>query len=132
LSEYYQKPVTIHFIPGNHDVWRIQAVSAPKGAVVTRLEVNGSVFDNQYLQYNDGKPFVLVRHGHEYDHSNFSVDLRTWPEIPISSTSPTMINRSWVILLPLKLPRNCHFFLGSIMGMNRSLQWTICYTLQPA
>lgn len=84
LSAFYQKPVTLHFIPGNHD----RLVNASQ-AVRTRvqsllgLETNGAVFENQYLQYNDGKPFVLVRHGHEYDHSNFSVDLRTWPEIPV-------------------------------------------------
>ena len=84
LSEYYQKPVTIHFIPGNHDrLANSSQLVRQRVQSLLGLEVNGSVFDNQYLQYNDGKPFVLVRHGHEYDHSNFSVDLRTWPEIPI-------------------------------------------------
>ncbi len=84
LSDFYQKPVTVHFVPGNHD--RLTNSSQAVRERVQKLlglGTDGAVFENQYFHYNEGKPFVLVRHGHEYDHSNFSVDLRTWPEIPV-------------------------------------------------
>ena len=84
LSEYYQKPVTIHFVPGNHDrlANSSQAVRE-RVQTLLGLEADGSFFANQHIHYGDGEPLVLVRHGHEYDTSNFSADLRTWPEIPI-------------------------------------------------
>ncbi len=84
LSAFYQKPVTVHFVPGNHDrlANSSQAVRQ-KIQEMLGLVVDGKVFTNQYIHNNDGLPLVLVRHGHEYDHTNFSVDLRTWPEIPL-------------------------------------------------
>jgi len=84
LSAFYQKPVKIHFVPGNHDrlANSSQAVRE-RVQELLGLETDGAYFANQYIHYNDGQPLVLVRHGHEYDHSNFSADLRTWPEIPI-------------------------------------------------
>ncbi len=84
LGDFYQKPVTIHFIPGNHDrlANSSQAVRE-RVSELLGLESGGTIFANQYLYSNNGEPLVLVRHGHEYDHSNFSVDLRTWTDIPV-------------------------------------------------
>ena len=89
LSDFYQKPVNIHFVPGNHDrlANSSQAVRNRVQSILG-LETSGSFFENQYLHYSDDKPLILVRHGHEYDHSNFSVDLRTWPEIPLYIDKP--------------------------------------------
>lgn len=84
LSDFYQKPVNIHFMPGNHDRLANSSLAVRERVQqLLGLEVNGETFDNQYIHLNDGQPLVLVRHGHEYDRSNFSADLRTWPEIPI-------------------------------------------------
>ena len=83
LDAFYQKPVRVHFVPGNHD--RLANASP---AIRTRiqelvgLKADATVFDNQYLYYDNGDPLVLVRHGHEYDRQNFSLDFRAWPEIP--------------------------------------------------
>lgn len=83
LSEYYQLPVQVHYIPGNHD--RLANASLAVRARIQELlglEAKGAHFENQYIHYSAGEPMALVRHGHEYDKSNFSADLNTWLEIP--------------------------------------------------
>lgn len=90
LSSFLQKPVQIHFVPGNHD--RLTNTSPRirnRVQELLGLQVDQKYFDNQYIHYNNGTPLVLVRHGHEYDKSNFSADLHTWSEIP------TFIDKSY-------------------------------------
>lgn len=74
-------PVRLHYIPGNHDRLA-NATPAIRRRVRTLLGLPGS-----------GAPFprvlalarerAVVRHGHEYDHYNFSVDQRQTAEIPL-------------------------------------------------
>jgi UDP-2,3-diacylglucosamine pyrophosphatase LpxH len=64
--------VTLHFIPGNHD--RL-ANATPEIRSKVRSLLGLSDGDTTFphvLQFRD--PDVLVRHGHEYDRYNFSVD----------------------------------------------------------
>ncbi|MEL7626062.1 MAG: metallophosphoesterase [Anaerolineaceae bacterium] len=90
LSALYQKPVNIHFVPGNHDrLTNASQAVRQRVQSLLGLEPDSSVFANQHVYFDDGDPLVLVRHGHEYDHANFSADLRTWPKIP------TVIDKSY-------------------------------------
>jgi len=83
LSEYYQKPVNIHFIPGNHDrLANSSHAIRMKVRELLGLEAETDFFANQYIHHDNENPLVLVRHGHEYDKSNFSVDVNSWLEIP--------------------------------------------------
>lgn len=64
--------VTLHYIPGNHD--RLANATPDIRKEVRRLlglNEGAAVFP-RVLQFED--PHVLVRHGHEYDRYNFSVD----------------------------------------------------------
>jgi UDP-2,3-diacylglucosamine pyrophosphatase LpxH len=83
LSDYFQLPVYIHFVPGNHDRLANSSPNIRKSVQeLLSLEPNGDLFQNQHVYYENGDPLALIRHGHEYDKSNFSADLRTWDEIP--------------------------------------------------
>jgi hypothetical protein len=46
------------------------------------LPFNDVPFQNQVVVYSQGEPFVLVRHGHEYDPSNFGLNLKEVQSIP--------------------------------------------------
>lgn len=83
LDDYYQIPVNIHFVPGNHDRLANSSLAVRNRIQeLLGLEIRDAFFDNQYIHFENGSPLALVRHGHEYDNSNFSADLRTWVEIP--------------------------------------------------
>ena len=74
-------PVELHYIPGNHDrlanatpaIRRTvrQFLGLPAGAAPFR---HALVFDEER---------TLIRHGHEYDHFNFSQDLRGVEQLPL-------------------------------------------------
>jgi UDP-2,3-diacylglucosamine pyrophosphatase LpxH len=67
--------VTLHYLPGNHD--RLANSTSNIRNEVRRLlglEDGGTPFPNVLLFDHPGDPQVLVRHGHEYDRYNFSVD----------------------------------------------------------
>ncbi|MDD2521272.1 MAG: metallophosphoesterase [Anaerolineaceae bacterium] len=84
LSEFFQKPVYIHFVPGNHDRLANASETIRKRVQgLLGLEPDGKVFANQHLYFDNGEPLALVRHGHEYDKANFSADLSTWSKIPM-------------------------------------------------
>jgi UDP-2,3-diacylglucosamine pyrophosphatase LpxH len=90
LEDLFGMPVKIHYIPGNHD--RL-ANTTPKIRNKIReffgIEESDDYFSNQYLHYRDGEARILIRHGHEYDQSNFGTNLSLWPEIP------TVIDKSY-------------------------------------
>src|SRR5579872_1791858 len=68
------------FFPGNHD--RLSnATPAIRKRVLELLGLKGSAEFPHYFLAND--PAVLIRHGHEYDHKNFAVDLEKSESIPL-------------------------------------------------
>lgn len=84
LKELFNLPVNIHYFPGNHD--RLANATEKirnKVRAFFGIEESKEVFPNQYLHYRDGEVRVLIRHGHEYDHTNFGANLAMWPEIPM-------------------------------------------------
>ncbi len=84
LDQHFDVPVKLHYLPGNHD----RLVNATPGIrrYVRRMLGLGdddSAFDHQFvLPDADGKPFCIVRHGHEYDPMNFGMNLRQLKTIP--------------------------------------------------
>ena len=74
-------PVELHYIPGNHD--RLANASPAIRQAVRRvlgLADHGAAFPN-VLAFDEER--ALVRHGHEYDYANFSVNLHHEETIPI-------------------------------------------------
>ncbi len=84
LSNLFSVPVNIHYIPGNHDRL-LNATQKIRNKVRSffGIEESEDYFSNSYLHYQDGDVCVLVRHGHEYDRTNFGANLALWPEIPL-------------------------------------------------
>lgn len=83
LSRTLQRPVRIHFIPGNHD----RLLNASKRLRNrTRgflgMEPSDLPFEHQYEHRTNRDTRMLVRHGHEYDSANFGVNVNNWLEIP--------------------------------------------------
>lgn len=74
-------PVELHYIPGNHD--RLANASPLIRQAIRQalgLPDHGAVFPN-VLALDEER--ALVRHGHEYDYTNFSVDMRREDSYPI-------------------------------------------------
>lgn len=74
-------PTELHFIPGNHD--RLANASPDIRHAVRQalgLSDHGAAFPNA-LAFDEER--ALVRHGHEYDNANFSVDLGKEESYPI-------------------------------------------------
>ena len=84
IQDYFDMPVKIHLILGNHD----RLVNAtPKIRLEVRamfgLEGGEVLFDHHLLlKDRQAKPFCLVRHGHEYDRTNFAIDVLERDSIP--------------------------------------------------
>lgn len=84
IDNYFEMGVKLHLILGNHD--RL-ANATPKIRALVRdmfgLEGGDALF-NHHLILDDqlGKPFCLIRHGHEYDRTNFSIDVLEHDAIP--------------------------------------------------
>lgn len=84
LPVYFEMPVKLYLILGNHD--RL-ANATPRIRERVRgmfgLDGGDALF-NQHLLIDDqlGKPFCLIRHGHEYDRTNFSIDVKSENAIP--------------------------------------------------
>ena len=76
--------IQLHYLVGNHDRL-LNATPELRQKARELLGVGGDdlLLDHQYI-YRDGaeKPFCLVRHGHEYDPMNFSVDTHALEVIP--------------------------------------------------
>ncbi len=84
LEERFDVDVRLHYLVGNHDRL-LNATPELRRKARALLGVGGGdlPLDHQFI-YRDGKEksFCLVRHGHEYDPMNFSVDTHALDVIP--------------------------------------------------
>ena len=80
-EQTFPVPVELHYIPGNHDRLA-NATPAIRQAVrqTLGLHEHGALFPN-VLSFEPEQ--ALVRHGHEFDYTNFSVDHRDTKEFPL-------------------------------------------------
>ncbi len=84
IRQYFDIEVELHLILGNHDRL-VNATPNTRKRVRELIGIKGQVgrIDNYHVFNNDrGEPFCLVRHGHEYDPTNFSVNVRKMDVIP--------------------------------------------------
>jgi len=83
LETILQRPVSFHYLPGNHDrLANATPLIRHQVQNLLGLPFNDAPFQNQVVVYSQGEPFVLVRHGHEYDPSNFGLNLKEEQSIP--------------------------------------------------
>jgi UDP-2,3-diacylglucosamine pyrophosphatase LpxH len=84
IHQHFNVPVDLYLILGNHD----RLVNATPKIRSTVREMFGlpggdALFKHQLVLKDQlGKPFCLVRHGHEYDRTNFSRDVLAFASIP--------------------------------------------------
>ena len=84
LQGHFDMPIKLHLILGNHDRLA-NATPAIRKVVRELFGLTGgeALFDHHLiLQDHLGKPFCLVRHGHEYDRTNFAIDVLEQESIP--------------------------------------------------
>ncbi|MFN2189933.1 MAG: hypothetical protein ACK2T3_14310 [Candidatus Promineifilaceae bacterium] len=80
-SQEFPVPVTIHFIPGNHDrLANATPVIRREVRKALGMEASDAPFPHVLTFPEAG---AIVRHGHEYDRHNFSIDLTGQEEIPL-------------------------------------------------
>jgi UDP-2,3-diacylglucosamine pyrophosphatase LpxH len=83
LSTTLQRPVNMHYLPGNHDrLANATPLIRHQVQQLLGLPINNAPFPNQFIAYSQGEPFVLVRHGHEYDPGNFGLNVKDMERIP--------------------------------------------------
>jgi len=88
LENRFDKPLKIHYIPGNHDrLLNSSSKIREKVSKLLNVKSDEDTFPNYYIHKSEGKPFALIRHGHEYDPVNFSLDLSKVSEIPLEIDS---------------------------------------------
>ena len=83
LSRIFGKPVSLHYLTGNHDrLCNATARIRRRLRSYLGMEDSDLAFPNQYIHIVNGSAMVLVRHGHEYDPSNFGMNVSILPVIP--------------------------------------------------
>ena len=86
IQNNFDAYVKLHLILGNHDRL-LNATPSIRTRVreLLGLEPSATIFPS-HLIFDDwlGKPFCLVRHGHEYDPTNFALNIQKLNEIPTS------------------------------------------------
>ncbi len=92
-------PVELHYVLGNHDRLA-NATPAIRQTIRQHLGLSehGALFPN-VMSFESEQ--ALIRHGHEYDYTNFSVDHRDTQEFPIHLPSDQYQNPSlgdWVTI----------------------------------
>lgn len=84
IHNYFEMDVELHLLLGNHDRL-VNATPNTRAALRNMFGFEGGDrLIDQYLIIKDhwGNPFCLVRHGHEYDPTNFSINVRKMETIP--------------------------------------------------
>jgi len=84
IQDHFEMQIDVHYLLGNHD----RLVNATPNIcrhvrTLFGLPVEDSTFSYQFiLRDHAGQPFCLVRHGHEYDPINFSVNTQELGTLP--------------------------------------------------
>ncbi len=84
IQDQFDVAIDVHYLLGNHDRL-VNATPAVRKYVRSLFGLPGEdkLFNYQFiLQDHYGKPFCLVRHGHEYDPVNFSINTHEMDGFP--------------------------------------------------
>ena len=85
IQQQFNTEIRVHLIPGNHDRL-INATPDIRKTIREKLGLDGGAqaFDHRLLvkDWRDD-PFCLVRHGHEYDPTNFPLNTHQMEVIPL-------------------------------------------------
>ena len=84
IQDYFEPRIHLHYVLGNHDRL-VNATPATRSKVRDLFGlVGGSDLLPHVFFWRDFKdqPFCLVRHGHEYDPMNFSLNVKEMEQIP--------------------------------------------------
>jgi UDP-2,3-diacylglucosamine pyrophosphatase LpxH len=83
LQEKADVPVNIHYIPGNHDrLLNSSLLIRHLTQIELGLPKSDNHFDHQFILRTENQDRVLVRHGHEYDPTNFNTSYKLAKIIP--------------------------------------------------
>jgi hypothetical protein len=84
IQDCFDMEVRLHLILGNHDRLA-NATPSIRSTVRGMFGLPGgdALFDHHLIMSDHlGKPFCLIRHGHEYDRTNFAMDVLASEAIP--------------------------------------------------
>ncbi len=83
LSDYFKVPFKLRYLVGNHDrIVNATPATRRKARMMLGMTVDDSYIPHTYTYQPEGIPLAFIRHGHEYDPSNFSKDYRYKEHIP--------------------------------------------------
>ncbi len=84
IQQYFDMDIHVHLILGNHD--RLANATPRIRREVHQmfgLEGGNELIDHHFIFKDEmGRPFCLIRHGHEYDPTNFAINFRNRATIP--------------------------------------------------
>ncbi len=87
LQEKAGVPVDLHYIPGNHDrLLNSSRLIRNLTQIELGMPKSELPFEHQFILRTNNEDRVLVRHGHEYDPSNFNLSYK------LAQTIPTFID----------------------------------------
>ena len=87
LKEKAGIPVNLHYLPGNHDrLLNSSLLIRHLTQIELGLPKSDAFFDHQFILRTENEDRVLVRHGHEYDPTNFNTSYK------LAKTIPTFID----------------------------------------
>jgi len=84
INDLFDCGVNVYYLLGNHDrLANATPLIRQKVREILGLEGGDQLFPHLYIGLDSqNSPFCLVRHGHEYDPMNFSINTHTMSEIP--------------------------------------------------
>jgi UDP-2,3-diacylglucosamine pyrophosphatase LpxH len=84
LDNYFDMDAEVHLILGNHDrLLNATPIIRKTVREILGLEGDGDLIDHYKLFLDEQEdPFCFIRHGHEYDLSNFSLNVHKMQSIP--------------------------------------------------
>ncbi len=84
IQDYFDGDIKVHYLLGNHDrLANATPLIRHKVKDLLGLESEDKLFPHWYIGLDSqNQPFCFVRHGHEYDPTNFSINTHHFEEIP--------------------------------------------------
>jgi UDP-2,3-diacylglucosamine pyrophosphatase LpxH len=131
IKERIDVNVQVHYILGNHDRL-LNATPALRSKARSLLGLGSSEvsLDHQFIYRDgDGKSFCLVRHGHEYDPMNFSLDTHALDVIPTDFPEEVYGNAPLGDITTIEFGAALPFFFVEHYGEDRILSNPILMAL---